>query len=222
MVKPLRHRQTKGAANRYARPTATAPHSYSTPEGASAIDGGSRGARLWRLACERLFQPLTRAPRRRAPARAPRRLSNCCTAFPLCNCQPGHISACGSRSRPQGPDRRPEPWLERGPAQGRRSRPALRWRPAAPRESRLPTGEIRRRRRHSRLRRCGASRSRPAPNGFRVGPEMAGQSRTGRLSVPRRICRRDGKARTWDGKRQARAQAKRTATPQRTCGPPSQ
>ena len=31
MVEPLRHRQTKGAANRHARPTATAPHSYSTP-----------------------------------------------------------------------------------------------------------------------------------------------------------------------------------------------
>ena len=35
MVKPLRHRQTKGAANRYARPTATAPHSYSTHSGRS-------------------------------------------------------------------------------------------------------------------------------------------------------------------------------------------
>src|SRR3984885_14078552 len=30
MVEPLRHRQTKGAANRYARPTAAAPHSDST------------------------------------------------------------------------------------------------------------------------------------------------------------------------------------------------
>ncbi len=30
MVEPLRHRRTKGAANRYARPTAAAPHSYST------------------------------------------------------------------------------------------------------------------------------------------------------------------------------------------------
>jgi hypothetical protein len=29
MVEPLRHRQTKGAANRYARPTAAAPHSDS-------------------------------------------------------------------------------------------------------------------------------------------------------------------------------------------------
>ncbi len=33
MVKPLRHRQTKGAANRYAQPNATAPHSYSTHSG---------------------------------------------------------------------------------------------------------------------------------------------------------------------------------------------
>jgi hypothetical protein len=30
MGEPLRHRQTKGAANRHARPTATAPHSDST------------------------------------------------------------------------------------------------------------------------------------------------------------------------------------------------
>src|SRR5271166_5019815 len=30
MVEPLRHRQTKGAANRHAQPKATAPHSYST------------------------------------------------------------------------------------------------------------------------------------------------------------------------------------------------
>ena len=30
MVEPLRHRQTKGAANRYAPPKAAAPHSYST------------------------------------------------------------------------------------------------------------------------------------------------------------------------------------------------
>ncbi len=30
MVKPLRRRQTKGAANRYAQPNAIAPHSYST------------------------------------------------------------------------------------------------------------------------------------------------------------------------------------------------
>ena len=30
MAEPLRHRQTKGAANRHARPKATAPHSYST------------------------------------------------------------------------------------------------------------------------------------------------------------------------------------------------
>ena len=29
-AEPLRHRQTKGAANRYAQPNATAPHSYST------------------------------------------------------------------------------------------------------------------------------------------------------------------------------------------------
>ncbi len=33
MVKPLRRRQTKGAANRYAQPNATAPHSYSTHSG---------------------------------------------------------------------------------------------------------------------------------------------------------------------------------------------
>ena len=30
MVEPLRHRQTKGAANRHAPPKATASHSYST------------------------------------------------------------------------------------------------------------------------------------------------------------------------------------------------
>ena len=36
MVEPLRHRRTKGAANRYARPKAAAPHSYSTlPHGAA-------------------------------------------------------------------------------------------------------------------------------------------------------------------------------------------
>ena len=33
MVEPLRHRRTKGAANRYARPTAAAPHSCSTDSG---------------------------------------------------------------------------------------------------------------------------------------------------------------------------------------------
>ena len=32
-AEPLRHRQTKGAANRYAQPNATAPHSYSTDSG---------------------------------------------------------------------------------------------------------------------------------------------------------------------------------------------
>src|SRR5277367_2386121 len=32
-AEPLRHRQTKGAANRYAQPNATAPHSYSTKPG---------------------------------------------------------------------------------------------------------------------------------------------------------------------------------------------
>ena len=30
MAEPLRHRQTKGAANRHAQPKATAPHFYST------------------------------------------------------------------------------------------------------------------------------------------------------------------------------------------------
>jgi hypothetical protein len=35
MGEPLRHRQTKGAANRHARPTATAPHSDSTDLGGS-------------------------------------------------------------------------------------------------------------------------------------------------------------------------------------------
>jgi hypothetical protein len=38
MVEPLRHRQTKGAANRYARPTAAAPHSYSTPNETAGVD----------------------------------------------------------------------------------------------------------------------------------------------------------------------------------------
>ena len=33
MVEPLRHRQTKGADNRYVRPTATAPHLDSTKTG---------------------------------------------------------------------------------------------------------------------------------------------------------------------------------------------
>ena len=51
MVEPLRHRQTKGAANRYARPKATAPHSYSTdfatkyPSGRilDGVDGAPNG-----------------------------------------------------------------------------------------------------------------------------------------------------------------------------------
>jgi hypothetical protein len=38
MVEPLRHRQTKGAANRYAQPTAAAPHSDSTDSGLSLVD----------------------------------------------------------------------------------------------------------------------------------------------------------------------------------------
>ena len=35
MAEPLRHRQTKGAANRHAQPKATAPHFYSTQSGHS-------------------------------------------------------------------------------------------------------------------------------------------------------------------------------------------
>ena len=37
MGEPLRHRQTKGAANRHARPTATAPHSDSTDLSGSMV-----------------------------------------------------------------------------------------------------------------------------------------------------------------------------------------
>ena len=36
MVRTVRHRQSKEAANRYARPTATAPHLYSTRCGSPA------------------------------------------------------------------------------------------------------------------------------------------------------------------------------------------
>src|SRR5271165_5349483 len=37
-VEPLRHRQTKGAATRYAQPKAAAPHSYSTDSGRPCLE----------------------------------------------------------------------------------------------------------------------------------------------------------------------------------------
>ena len=48
MVEPLRHRQTKGAENRHAQPTATAPHSDST---------GAGGADRWYRRLIYNFQP---------------------------------------------------------------------------------------------------------------------------------------------------------------------
>ena len=47
MVEPLRHRQTKGAANRYARPTAAAPHSDSTDSSRPECAMGGRSRCGW-------------------------------------------------------------------------------------------------------------------------------------------------------------------------------
>ena len=41
MAAPVRHRQTKGAANRYAQPTATAPHLDSTMSRHRRLDPGN-------------------------------------------------------------------------------------------------------------------------------------------------------------------------------------
>src|SRR5271157_2041213 len=67
-VEPLRHRQTKGAANRYARPTATAPHSYSTDEKGGVLAGHGRVLAARRLGLEEVptitLDHLTEAERR--------------------------------------------------------------------------------------------------------------------------------------------------------------
>src|SRR3954470_5365852 len=62
MAEPLRHRQTKGAANRYDRPTVTAPHSDSTSVSPMVTDGGAAVLRTAVAAYGGGHAALVRAP----------------------------------------------------------------------------------------------------------------------------------------------------------------
>ena len=57
MVEPLRHRQTKGAANRYARPTAAAPHSNSTNSSRPAGANSGHSPTAWGRVADVRFNP---------------------------------------------------------------------------------------------------------------------------------------------------------------------
>ena len=75
MVEPLRHRQTKGAANRYAQPKVTAPHSYSTGTGHPVCARSGLRLAAWRMRPIPLFAAIAVGPATRAerPARAKQR-----------------------------------------------------------------------------------------------------------------------------------------------------
>jgi hypothetical protein len=78
MVTLVRHRSTKEAANRYAGPTATAPHLYSTPRSGRAIIGVAKEIELQQQDLSKLkIERATQQARARGRFRRPSLLCFC-------------------------------------------------------------------------------------------------------------------------------------------------
>jgi hypothetical protein len=131
MVEPLRHRQTKGAENRHARPTATAPHPDSTHCGnststlpflklgcgSSAPCLSARAGRAWRR--QRCLDALTKTGRSPGTSEMRERITSApspgCARYAAPSRWRWGLSSA-ERSTPRGPQRRRRASRPRAPA----------------------------------------------------------------------------------------------------------